>query len=53
MRLIFLLSLLCAYLSANPLVIDGFAIQYQQGELRILNQQKLPQEKEWIDVQTA
>ena len=53
MRLIFLLSLLCTCLSANPLVIDGFAVQYHQGELRILNQQKLPQEKEWIDVQTA
>ncbi|MBS0624868.1 MAG: S-methyl-5-thioribose-1-phosphate isomerase [Verrucomicrobia bacterium] len=32
--------------------IDGFAIRYNGGELSILNQQKLPSEAEWIDVQT-
>ena len=52
MRFIFLISLFCTLLNANPLVLDGFAIRYNQGDLSILNQQKLPLEEEWIDVQT-
>jgi methylthioribose-1-phosphate isomerase len=32
--------------------VDDFAVRYDQGELFILNQQKLPQEEEWIDVKT-
>ena len=32
--------------------VDDFAIRYNLGELLILNQQKLPQEEEWIDVKT-
>lgn len=47
---IFALLLLCTTL--NAAAIDGFAIRYNQGALHILNQQKLPQEAEWIDVQT-
>jgi methylthioribose-1-phosphate isomerase len=52
MRLVFLILLFCTILNANPLVLDGFAIRYNQGNLKILNQQKLPLEEEWIDVQT-
>lgn len=52
MRFIFFITILCAILNANALVIDGFAIKYQEGELKVLNQQKLPQEEEWIEVQT-
>lgn len=44
-----ILFLFCTQLNAN---LDGFAIRYDQGHLHILNQQKLPQEEEWIDVQT-
>jgi methylthioribose-1-phosphate isomerase len=33
--------------------VNDFAIQYDQGNLLILNQQKLPQEEEWIDVKTT
>ncbi len=51
MRLIFLFTLFCTALNAN-LVLDGFAIRYNQGHLHVLNQQKLPHEEEWIDVQT-
>ncbi len=32
--------------------VNDFAIRYHQGDLFILNQQKLPQEEEWIDVKT-
>ncbi len=35
------------------LIVDGFAIRYHEGDLTVLNQQKLPCEEEWIDVQTA
>jgi methylthioribose-1-phosphate isomerase len=52
MRFILLISLFCTVLNANPFVLDGFAIRYNQGHLSILNQQKLPHEEEWIDVQT-
>ena len=53
MRLILFISLLCNILYAtDPLVLDGFAIRYNQGQLSILNQQKLPLEEEWIDVET-
>jgi methylthioribose-1-phosphate isomerase len=51
MRYISLLLIFCASLNAN-LVLDGFAIRYDRGKLDILNQQKLPHEEEWIDVQT-
>lgn len=36
--------------AAEPL--NSLAIRYNQGNLFILNQQKLPLEEEWIDVQT-
>jgi methylthioribose-1-phosphate isomerase len=52
MRNIFLISLFCAVLNADPLVLNGIAIRYNQGSLSILNQQKIPHEEEWIDVQT-
>jgi methylthioribose-1-phosphate isomerase len=34
-------------------VLDRFAIRYNQGDLSILNQQKLPHEEKWIDVRTS
>ena len=37
--------------TAEP--VDDFAIRYHENELYILNQQKLPQEEEWIDVKTS
>lgn len=39
-------------LHAEPLYVDGFAIKYQQGELQVLNQQKLPSEEEWLKLNT-
>lgn len=51
MKFILFILLFCTTLNAN-LALDGFAIRYNQGELCILNQQKLPHEKEWIDVKT-
>lgn len=33
--------------------VNDFAIRYDQGNLSILNQQKLPQEEEWIDVKST
>ncbi|HEY5259075.1 MAG TPA: S-methyl-5-thioribose-1-phosphate isomerase [Rhabdochlamydiaceae bacterium] len=50
--LICLTSLFCTALSANSPALDGFAVRYCEGNLSILNQQKLPREEEWIDVQT-
>ncbi len=52
MRLLLLCLFFCTILNAEPLVLDGFAIRYNQGQLSVLNQQKLPREEEWIDVQT-
>src|SRR5712664_4042551 len=49
---IFSLLLLCFALRVESFVLDGFAIRYAHGELSVLNQQKLPSEEEWIDVQT-
>ncbi len=46
-----LFSLFCATINAS-LSLDGFAIRYNQGHLSVLNQQKLPHETEWLDVQT-
>ncbi len=51
MKLFLLLSLFCTSLNAS-LVLDGFAIRYNQGDLHVLDQQKLPHEEEWIDVKT-
>lgn len=51
MKWILCILLFCASLHAE-LALEGFAIRYAQGNLRVLNQQKLPQEEEWIDVQT-
>jgi len=34
------------------IAIDGVAIRYHDGHLSILDQQKLPHQEEWIDVQT-
>jgi methylthioribose-1-phosphate isomerase len=50
---IFILFLTLLSTMAHSLVIDGFAIHYSQGNLSILNQQKLPIEQEWIDVESA
>lgn len=52
MRLIVFLSCIFTALNAAPLVLDGFAIRYNQGDLSILNQQQLPHKAEWIDVTT-
>lgn len=49
MRILLTLLLLCTSLNAS---VDGFAIRYDQGELQVLNQQKLPHELEWIQVET-
>lgn len=51
MRYIFLIFAFCTTLNAN-LILDGFAIRYNQGNLSILDQQKLPHQEDWIDVQT-
>ena len=51
MRLFSILTLLSTVLHANSLQIDGLAIRYAKGSLNILNQQKLPHEQEWIEVQ--
>ncbi len=51
MKFILFILLFCTTLNAN-LALNGFAIRYNQGHLSILNQQKLPHEEEWIDVQT-
>ena len=57
MRFLFYISLFCTALYANPLVLplvlEGFAIRYNQGNLSIFNQQKLPGEEEWVDVQSS
>jgi methylthioribose-1-phosphate isomerase len=45
-------SLKETYVSRESLKLSGLAIQYDSGALRVLNQQKLPGEEEWIDVQT-
>lgn len=52
MRLLLLISLLCASLQAAPTEIDSVAIRYNRGNLSVLDQQKLPAEEEWIDVET-
>jgi methylthioribose-1-phosphate isomerase len=48
----FILSMVTT-LSAGSFTIDGFAIRYDQGSLSVLDQQKLPLEKEWIEVNSA
>src|SRR3990172_9219661 len=53
MRIIVLILGVLATLQAHTLDIEGFAIRYNQGELSVLNQQKLPLEQEWIDVESA
>lgn len=52
LRLIFLFSLFCICLKGYALDLEGFAICYHQGDLTVLNQQKLPHEEEWIVVHT-
>lgn len=52
-RTIILFLCFFSFLQAHALVIDGFAIRYDQGNLSVLNQQKLPVEEEWIDVRTS
>lgn len=51
MKFMLFIVLFCTTLHAN-LTLDGSSIQYHQGNLYVLNQQKLPQEEEWIDVKT-
>jgi len=50
MRIIFCFLFFSLALNASSPVVDGFAIRYNEGELHVLNQQKLPIEEEWIDV---
>jgi methylthioribose-1-phosphate isomerase len=50
MRLIFIF--LCAVIQTQALVLEGVAIQYNQGIIKVLDQQKLPQEEVWIDVES-
>lgn len=52
MKYILFVGLCFTHLNAQ-LPLEGFAIWYDQGNLRILNQQKLPLEEEWIDVQST
>ena len=52
MWLIVIISLFFATIEANAFEIDGFAIRYNQGNLSILNQQKIPHEVEWIAVES-
>jgi len=49
-NVLFALVLFCN--TATSLSLDGFAIGYKHGQLRVLNQQKLPHETEWIEVHT-
>ena len=44
-------SFMCS-LRADELCLSGLAIQYDRGALRVLDQQKLPAEEEWIVVET-
>ncbi len=53
MRLILLLLLSVSTLCANSFVLDGLAIHYDNGNLRVLDQQKLPHQELWIDVHSA
>src|SRR5690348_14572633 len=45
-----LILFLAISLNVHAFLIDGFAIRYNDGHLSILNQQKLPLEEEWIQV---
>lgn len=40
----------CSQIQA--VILEGLAIRYDNGELHVLNQQKLPAEEEWISVET-
>jgi len=51
MRWLLTFLLFFSTLHADSFVLDGFAIRYSNGDLTVLNQQKLPLEIEWIDVQ--
>ncbi|MBX3718560.1 MAG: S-methyl-5-thioribose-1-phosphate isomerase [Parachlamydiales bacterium] len=53
MRLILLITVFCSALQAAPIQMDSVAVRYNQGNLSILDQQKLPAEEEWIDVETT
>lgn len=56
MRALFFLFLVFAIIRVQGesyYAVDDVAIRYDQGNLYILNQQKLPQEEEWIDVKTT
>ncbi len=46
------LILLFSPLFVYGLTLESFAVRYDQGKLYVLDQQKLPTEEEWIDVQT-
>ncbi len=53
MRYSLLCALLCMSTHIHAFVLDGCAICYQDGDLHVLNQQKLPHQEEWIDVKTT
>lgn len=55
MRTLLFFMQTCAVITlqaANLHPVADFAIRYHEKELFVLNQQKLPQEEEWIDVKT-
>lgn len=45
-----LVLFLAVSLNVHAFLVDGFAIRYDHGHLSVLNQQKLPLEQEWIQV---
>src|ERR1700676_4489388 len=45
-------ALLILTMSLEALNLSSLAVQYDSSALKILNQQKLPGEEEWIDVTT-
>ena len=53
MRIALFLICILATSRANSFTVDGFAIRYDRGRLSVLNQQKLPLEQEWIEVDST
>ena len=51
------LAIFCVSVHATSAVsrlqLSGLAIRYDQGDLSVLNQQKLPAEEEWLAVETT
>ena len=50
---ILLATLLLGTASLHSEPLNGFSISYDNQRLLVLNQQKLPQQEEWIDVQSV